>query len=129
LASSYPTELEGLLTSPELKGVLSAARATVQESGALDLTALLSTLSDNAALPWLKERLALQAYQDRDDAEQVLQRGIAMLAKHNLERELPRLGQEISKARRLGDDERAVELTKQRDELGRSATKLLRRER
>jgi hypothetical protein len=109
--------------------VLAAAKASIQETGALDLSALLSIAQDNPALPWLKERLALQPYQDRDDAEQVLQTGIAMLAKQNLERELPRLGQEISKARRAGDDEQAVQLTKQRDELGRSAAKLLRRER
>jgi len=128
-ASAYPSELEGLLTSPALRGVLAAAKASIQETGALDLSALLSIAQDNPALPWLKERLALQLYQDRDDAEQVLQTGIAMLAKQNLERELPRLGQEISKARRAGDDEQAVQLTKQRDELGRSAAKLLRRER
>jgi DNA primase len=128
-ATQYATQLEGLLTSPELLGVLRAAAVTVQESGALDLSALFSGLEDSPALPWLRERLALQSYRDRDDAEQVLKNGIPLLAKRNLERELPRLGQEISKARRSGDDERAVLLTKQRDELRRSAHGLLRRER
>jgi DNA primase len=128
-ATQYATQLEGLLTSPELLGVLRAAAVTVQESGALDLSALFSALEDSPALPWLRERLALQLYRDRGDAEQVLENGIPLLAKRNLERELPRLGQEISKARRSGDDERAVLLTKQRDELRRSAHGLLRRER
>jgi len=39
------------------------------------------------------------------------------------------LSKEIIEARRNGDDERAVRLTKQRDELPRSASGFLRRER
>lgn len=128
-ATPYANQLEGLLTSPELLGVMRSAAAAVQESGALDLSALFSALKDSPALPWLKERLALQLYRDRGDFEQVLKNGIPQLAKHNLELELPRLGHEITNARRSGDDERAVRLTMQRDELRRSAHGLLRRER
>ncbi len=129
LASDYARQLEGVLTSPELGAVLKAAAAAVQESGALDLSALFSALSESPALPWLKERLALQLYRDRDDAEEVLQKGIRKLAKERLDRERVQLMREISDARRSGDDERAIRLTKQRDELGRSAHGLLRRER
>jgi DNA primase len=128
LSTQFARQLEGLL-NPELLGVLRAAIATVQENGALDHLALRSALKESPALPWVDERLALQTYRDRGDAEQVLENGIPLLAKRHLERELPRLGQEISKARRDGDDERAVLLTKQRDELRRSAHGLLRRER
>jgi DNA primase len=125
-ATEYASQLEGLLTSAPLRGVFGAAVAAVQENGALDITALSSALSENAALPWVKERLALQTYRDRDDAEQVLRNGIPLLAKKLAEQERE-LAKQILEARRQGDDEGAVRLTKQRDELRRSA--LLRRER
>jgi hypothetical protein len=126
LVSGYASELEGLLTSAELRDVLRAATASTQENGALDLTALFSALQDNPALPWVKERLALQTYRDNDDAEQVLQKGIPLLVTKLAEQERD-LGKQILEARRNGDDAGAVRLTKQRDELRRSA--LLRRER
>jgi DNA primase len=125
-ASEYASQLEGLLTSAPLRGVFRAAVAAIQENGALDITALSSALSENAALPWVRERLALQTYRDRDDAEQVLQNGLPLLAKKLAEQERE-LAKQILEARRQGDDEEAVRLTKQRDELRRSA--LLRRER
>jgi DNA primase len=127
--TSLGTELEGLLTSPELGDVYRAAQGAVQENGVLDLSALLSALDGSRALPWLQERLALQVYQDRDDAEQVLENGVPLLAKRNLERELPQLSREITSARESGDHERAASLTKQRDELRRTASALLRRKR
>jgi len=121
--------LERLLTSHELREVYRAARAALQESGVLDVSELLSTLEESGALSWLKERLALQVYRDRDDAEQMLHNGIPLLAKRNLERELPRLSREITEARRTGDDDRAARLTRDRDQLRRSANDLLRRQR
>jgi DNA primase len=125
-ATEYASQLEGLLTSAPLRGVFRAAVAAIQENGALDITALSSALNENAALPWVRERLALQTYRDRDDAEQVLQNGLPLLAKKLAEQERE-LAKQILEARRQGDDEGAVRLTKQRDELRRSA--LLRRER
>jgi DNA primase len=127
LFAKYASQLEGLLTSPELVGVLRASAAAVQESGALDLSALFSSLNESPGLPWLKERLALR--DDRDDAEEVLEKGLRKLATEQLDRERVELMREINKARRSGDDEQAIRLTKQRDELGRSAHGLLRRER
>jgi hypothetical protein len=56
----------------------------------------------------------------------VLQNGLPLLAKKLAEQERE-LAKQILEARRQGDDEGAVRLTKQRDELRRSA--LLRRER
>ena len=125
-ASGYATQLDGLLTSAALRDVLRAATTSTQENGALDLTALFSALDENPALPWVKERLALQTYRDRDDAEQVLQNGIPLLVKKLAEQERE-LAKQILEARRIGDDAGAVRLTKQRDELRRSA--VLRRER
>jgi hypothetical protein len=68
-------------------------------------------------------------YQNRDDAEEYLRNGIARLYKENAERELPRLDRAIVEARRSGDDEQAVRLTRQRDALRRSAYEQSRRER
>jgi hypothetical protein len=110
-------------------GVLHAARALTPESGALDSTALLSALGDSPALPWLRERLALQTYRDNEDAEHALRMGLVHLASRQKELELATLREEITKARNRGDAERALELTKERIELERSASRLLRRER
>jgi DNA primase len=125
----HAMQLEGLLTSPELREVFQAAAAAVQESGALDVSALVSALDGSAALPWLKGRLSVQTYRDRDDAEEVLEKGIRSLAKQDLDHRSRRLADEINEARRNGDSTRALELTKQRDELRRTASGLLRRER
>jgi DNA primase len=127
-ASPYAGQLEGHL-SPELRDVFHVAAAAVQESGALDATALVSALSSNAELPWLKERLSIETFRDRDDAEEVLEKGLRSLAKQDLDHQSRRLAQEINQAWRNGDSVRARELTKQRDELRRSASGLLRRER
>jgi DNA primase len=129
LSTGYARELEGLLTSPALVSVLRAAESAVQENGVLDLTALLSSAGESEALSWLKERLSLQVYGDREDADEVLQRGIRTLAKERLEQQRLQLMREISRARRSGDEDQAMRLTKERDELGRSAHGLLRRER
>ncbi len=127
--SAYSGQLEGLLTSPELREVFHAAAGAVQESGALDVSALVSALEGSAALPWLKGRLSVQTYRDRNDAEEVLEKGIRALAKQDLDHRSRRLADEINQARRNGDSTRALELTKQRDELRRTASGLLRRER
>jgi hypothetical protein len=128
LGTAFAGRLEGLL-SPELCDVFRAAAGAVQESGALDLSALFSALGDNQALPWLKERLTVQTYQNREDAEQLLANGVPLLEEAEAQRKRRLLSKEIIEARRNGDDERAVRLTKQRDELPRSASGLLRRER
>jgi DNA primase len=127
--SAYSGQLEGLLTSPELREVFHAAAGALQESGALDVSALVSALDGSAALPWLKGRLSVQTYRDRNDAEEVLEKGIRALAKQDLDHRSRRLADEINQARRNGDSTRALELTKQRDELRRTASGLLRRER
>jgi DNA primase len=126
--SPEAARLEGLLGF-ELLAVFGAAVAAVQESGALDLTALFSALGSSTELAWVKERLALQTYRDRDDFEEALRNGIQLLIKERTEQERG-LKAQILEARRSGDDELAVRLTRQREELRRSAAHgQLRRER
>ena len=126
--SPEAARLEGLLGF-ELRAVFVAAVAAVQESGALDLTALFSALGSSTELAWVKERLALQTYRDRDDFEEALRNGIQLLIKERTEQERG-LKAQILEARRSGDDELAVRLTRQREELRRSAAQgQLRRER
>jgi DNA primase len=126
--SPEAARLEGLLGF-ELRTVFGAAASAVQESGALDLSALFSALGDHSELAWVKERLALQTYRDRDDFEEALRNGIQLLIKERPEQERG-LKQQILEARRSGVDELAVRLTRQREELRRSAAQgQLRRER
>ena len=81
LATPYAGQLEGLLTSPELRAVFAAAAAAVQESGALDLTALFSALDDSRALPWLKERLDRADVSSQRRSRTVAQSGLPLLEK------------------------------------------------
>ncbi len=121
-ASAQAEQLPGLLTSPELLGVFRVARSAVQENGELELSALFSALESNSALPWVKERLArAPAGGGGDEAKELLDRSLPKLAKDMYQRVHPRLQRSILEARRNGDDARALELTKQLDELRRSA--------
>ena len=120
--------LEGLLGT-ELRRVFEAASGALQESGALDVTALFSALGDSAELDWVKERLAQQTILNGDKLEMGLSSGIELLIKSRAEQERG-LKSQVLEARRRGDDELAVRLTRQIDELRRSAAQgQLRRER
>jgi hypothetical protein len=77
----------------------------------------------------VKERLAKPTHGEGDDAVNVLRNGMERLGRQNVEIELPRLKKQIQQARLAGDEALAVRLTKERDELFRSAHGLLRRER
>jgi len=121
LVSEYAEQLRGLLTAPELVDVCSAVQAALQENGELELSALLSALEKNPHLEWVRERLALAPVRDEQAAQELLQKSLPKLARDMRERDLQRLAREVVEARRNGDDARAVELTKQRDELLRSA--------
>jgi DNA primase len=119
--SDYAEQLRGLLTTPELVDLLSAAQAALQENGELELSALLSALENNAALPWVQERLARPSAIAGYDPEKELQAGLPMLSKQNVERAARALKNQIIEARRAGDDGRALELQRQLIELERSA--------
>jgi DNA primase len=123
--SQYAENVKELLTASELQSIFSAAAAQVAERGTLDAPRLLAHLAGNAALGWLQERLSLEAYSDDAQAEEVLRRGIPLLAKQNIERELPQLAERIRLARQRGDENEALELTRQRHELARHASQLV----
>lgn len=123
--SQYAENVKELLTASELQSIFSAAAAQVAERGTLDAPRLLAHLSGNAALGWLQERLSLEAYSDDAQAEEVLRRGIPLLAKQNIERELPQLAERIRLARQRGDETEALTLTRQRHELARHASQLV----
>jgi DNA primase len=134
-ATAHASQLEAFLTSPELRRVFQAAAAAVQETGALEAPTLLSSLSDTgfgsddgpyprAVLSWLNERLALQLYRDRSDAEETLSKGLRSLAKQRLDEERRRLLHEFAEAKRSGDSDRASELMKQQLEVDRERSRL-----
>jgi DNA primase len=128
-ATDHASQLEALLTSPELRQVFQAAGAAFRATGAVDAPSLLSTLSDNGALSWLKERLALQLYLERSDAEETLMKGLRALAKQELDAKRRRLMQEFAEAKRSGDSERANELMKQQLSVDRERSRLTKSER
>jgi DNA primase len=115
--SEHADNLKELLTVAELQAILSAAATQVAERGTLDAPRLLAQLAGNSANAWLHERLSVETYSDDAQAEEVLRRGLPLLAKQNIERELPRLAQRIQLARQRGDENEAITLTRQRDEL------------
>ncbi|MDD9946930.1 MAG: DNA primase [Myxococcales bacterium] len=129
--SAEAKNLEELLTSPELQCIFRSAAELVRENTVVDASALLSRVESGGgserASVWLRERLSVDTYQDKGEAQSLLSRGVERLAIENIQRELPRLAQEISLARRSGDDDLAVRLTRQRDELALSAHRLVAR--
>jgi replicative DNA helicase len=124
-SAEHAKHVEELLTSPELRGIFRAARALVVDGGRLDAPVLLAQVEGNAALNWLRERLSTQPCRDKAEAEEILNRGISLLAQDRIKRELPELANRIGEARRRGDESMAITLTKQRDELALSAHRLV----
>jgi len=124
LVSEDAKKLEELLTSPELRGMFRSAGELVQENGKLDLPALLSRERDNHAISQLRERFAVSKYPDKGDAQLALRAMVARLQTEKIHEERARLLRQITEARRSGDDALANHLTKQRDALGVSASKL-----
>lgn len=132
-ATQHASQLESLLTSPELRQIYDAASVACRHTGAFEPLQLLSMLSDGGrtdagTLAWLKERLALQLYRDRSDAEETLTKGLRLLARQELDRRRRSLLQEFAEAKRNGDDERANELLKQQLEVDRERSRLAKSE-
>jgi hypothetical protein len=117
-------KLEKLLTSPELRAIFQTAARMIEMRGVVDAAALLAECANSAGLSWLEDRLAIQKY-DADAAARVVRDGVPRLAKQGVVREIDRLAADISAARRVGDEERALELTRRRDELRVSAHRLM----
>jgi replicative DNA helicase len=123
--SEYADHLKELLTVAELQSIFSAAATQVAERETLDAPRLLAQLAGNSANAWLHERLSVETYSDDAQAKEVLRRGLPLLAKQNIERELPQLAQRIQLARQRGDETEANTLTRQRDELVKHAHQLV----
>ena len=116
-------KLPKLLTSPDLRAIFDSILQMVDTQGSLNVTALLQELTDNQLRPWLEAKLAVQEH-GLEDARQILDDGLPLLERKNIEHELPRLQQRIVEARRVGDDVLAAGLTREFVELTRSAHKL-----
>jgi DNA primase len=116
-------KLPKLLTSPDLRAIFDSILRMVDMQGSLDVAALLDELTDNQLRPWLEANLAVQEH-GLEEARQILDDGLPLLERKNIEHELPRLQQRIVEARRLGDDALAAGLTREFVELTRSAHKL-----
>jgi DNA primase len=127
--SQYAENLRELLTVEELQSIFSAAAAQFAERGTLEASRLLqdlgNTLAGNSALDWLKERLSVELFSDDASAEKELRSGIPLLAKQNIERELPQLAQRVQLARQRGDEIEALTLTRQHYELSKHANQLV----
>ena len=116
-------KLPQLLTSPDLRAIFDSILRMVDRQGSLEVTALLNELDDNQLRSWLEAKLAVQQH-SLDEARQILDDGLPLLERKNIEQELPRLQQRIVEARRVGDDALAAGLTREFVELTRSAHKL-----
>ena len=116
-------KLPKLLTSPDLRAIFDSILRMVDKQGSLDVTALLNELKDNQFRPWLEAKLAVQEH-GLEEARQILDEGLPLLERRNIEHELPRLQQRIVEARRVGDDALAAGLTRDFVELTRRAHKL-----
>lgn len=127
-SASYAGEVEGLLTRSELCEVFQHAAQVVQGSGVLNPLALCTALGEQQIRDWVQERLSAPKYLDVSAAEDMVHASVPVLTRARAE-QAQALNREILEARRSGDHDRAVQLTKQRDELRRSASGLLRRER
>jgi DNA primase len=119
-ATTEAADLERLLTSEELRGIFRAAAGMVEARGVVDATALLDEVASNPAHGWLNGRLAVQKY-EREAAERALRDGIPRLERKHKERQVLELNESIKAARRIGDEARAMDLTRRRDELRQGA--------
>jgi hypothetical protein len=106
-----------VLTDPDLQAIFTVAARMVEQRGRVDAPALLEELASNPARAWLAARLSGAPKYDRERAEGLLSQGLPLL-----ERDLQwaQLKREIQAARDSGDNERAAELTRQRNELART---------
>ncbi|QQR89771.1 MAG: DNA primase [Myxococcales bacterium] len=113
-----------LLTDTQVRVIFHAAAGIVATRGVVDATLLLEQLGEIECRSLLERRVSVQKHEAKA-AEEILDRGIVQLAKQNIERELPMLATQVKEARRLGNDQQALELTKERDRLFRSAQRAM----
>jgi DNA primase len=106
-----------LMTSPELRSILRAAARMIEDRGHIDAPLLLAGAAEGAR-EWLGGRLAKQDH-DLTSAESFLTSALALMRKEQLARDLRELERSIKEALRSGEQDKAMSLMRQRDELFR----------
>jgi DNA primase len=119
LASPEAQQLDGLLTDPDLQAIFRFTARMVEIRGEVDAPALLEGLSSNPARAWLSRRLEASALSP-EQAKSVIESAMPFLEKDRKQTRAAALKKQIDAARRSGDIERALELTRERDEVLKS---------
>lgn len=115
--------LAGLLTDSDLRAIFSTTARMFAQQGEVDAPTLLAELSGNGAQAWLAERLG----QGRDgpaialeDAQDQLARALPWLERDRKNEQRAQLSREIQIANQTGNQARAQELMRLRDELAKT---------
>jgi DNA primase len=111
--------LDGLLTDPDLQAIFRFTAQMVEGRGEVDAPALLEGMSSNPARAWLASRLE-KSVLSADAATEIVRNAASVLRKSWKETRLKALKREIQSARLSGDNARAEELMRERDEVFKS---------
>jgi DNA primase len=115
-----PERLAGLLTDSDLRAIFLDTAQMLEQRGEVDALALLEGLSRNPARAWLGERLSAVPAVDRERAERLLIEGLPMLERDRRNEHRAQLSREIQIANQTGNQARAQELMRLRDELAKT---------
>jgi DNA primase len=112
--------LAGLLTDSDLRAIFLDTAQMLELRGEVDALALLEGLSSNPARAWLGERLSAVPMVDRERAERLLVEGMPLLERDRKNEQRAQLSREIQIANQTGNQTRAQELMRLRDELAKT---------
>lgn len=112
--------LAGLLTDSDLRAIFLDTAQMLEQRGEVDALALLEGLASNPARAWLGERLSAVPAVDRERAERLLIEGLPMLERDRKNEQRQQLSREIQIANQTGNQARAHELMRLRDELAKT---------
>lgn len=112
--------LDGLLTDPDLQAIFRFTARMIESRGEVDAPALLEECSSNPARAWLSKRLAESPRFSAEQAKAVIENAIPLLERDRKQAHAASLKKQIDSALRMGDIERARELTRIRDEVLKS---------
>jgi len=112
--------LAGLLTDSDLRAIFLDTAQMLELRGEVDAVALLEGLSSNPARAWLGERLSAVPAVDRERAERLLVEGMPMLERDRKNEQRAQLSRDIQIANQTGNQTRAHELMRLRDELAKT---------
>ncbi|MBZ0115969.1 MAG: hypothetical protein K8H88_03160, partial [Sandaracinaceae bacterium] len=111
LASHDLEKIQELLTSDDLRTILRSAARLVGMRG-VDASALLTEVGESAARDWLEKRLAVQNFDDEASARVAISRMLTVLTRRAYQRKRKELERELLRARRAGDEEQVVALSR-----------------